>query len=78
MSRLHVIFQVFNPKSKIVKQFKELSCCRNTLEEQRDTLSQIDNVIFLGPSKVDSSSCLCMKLTDRTMNYYCVTLGYTL
>jgi len=46
MSRLDVLFQVFSPKSKIAKQFKELSCRRNTLEtleEQRDKLSQIDN-----------------------------------
>jgi len=81
MSRLHVLFQVFNLKSKIVKQFKELSFRRNTLEtleEQRDKLSQIDNFIFLGPSTIDSSSCLCMKLIDRTMKYYSMTLGYML
>jgi hypothetical protein len=53
MSRLHVLFQVFNPKRKIVKEFKEIFCRRNsleTLEEEREKLSQIDNFVFLGPS----------------------------
>ena len=66
MSHLHVLFQVFNLKIKIVKQFKELSCHRNTLEtlqEQREKLSQIENFIFLEPSIIDSASCRFMKLT---------------
>jgi hypothetical protein len=36
MSRLHALFQVFDPKSKIVKQFKKLSCLRNTLETLKE------------------------------------------
>ena len=66
MSRLHVIFQVFSSKIKIVKQFKGLSCRRNTLgtlQEQREKLSQIENFIFLEPSIIDSASCRFMKLT---------------
>lgn len=48
MSRLRVLVQVFNPKSKIVKQFKKVSCRRKilkTLEEQREKLFQIENFI---------------------------------
>lgn len=49
MSRLRVLFKIFNPKSKIVRQFKKVSCRRNTLEtleEQKEKLFQIEKFIF--------------------------------